>query len=1035
VLAALSVDANHVVSVDQLAYRIWGIDPPPRARGVLSSYISRLRQVLGADHLVWRSGGYVLAVAAAQVDLNRFRDLRDQARASDDDRRRVDLLTGALALWRGAALTGLDGQWVLAQRGRLHQQRLLVERDLTDARLRAGHGETLVADLFDRVAEHPLDERVAAQYMVALYRDGRVADALQHYRKFRAQLADELGIDPGAALQELQQRILAGDARLAPPEQPGTATQTLASQQPLAPPPTVSGAGFAELRRVQDEELGVVPGPELTAPFEKALSDDAIRLEPTRSPAISAVVPTQLPRDVADFTGRATEASLVAEHMANRETAAAVCVISGQAGVGKSALATHVAHRMVEAFPDGQLYVNLRGARPVPTGAAEALAAFLRALGVAEVSIPPSLDERTGLFCTLTTGKRLLVVLDDAADESQVRPLITASGSAATLITCRRRLSALEGAAHLDLDVLDERNALTLLEQQIGGARLQRELSAAKDVVRQVGYLPLAVRIVGARLGARPDRDIAVLADRLRAQQRTLDELVVGDLQVRSSLALSYLALGPREQVGLRRLGWVGTPSFSAWVLAPLLDVPVGMAADVVDELVDARLVTPLGKDCSGQERYQLHELTRVFARERAEAEENLPEALAAFGRAVDWWLTLLGHASDQVPTDVARLRRVKPSNAHARLAEVDSAALIAAPLGWVEAEQPTLMHVVIRAAELGLLGPASWLAAALSTSPQAVRTQFPLWWEAKVAELEEANFHEPQPTGAASPARFDEAARYYRRTLVRHSEQHDAEGEAAAQMGLSVVLREQGDLTGALRALENLPDASISSLTRARIEHNRGMVLTEQGGITQALAALTHAVQLYQAAGDQCGVALAWMSICMAHRAEGQLDEAARYGERALRDLRTIGQPTLTANALQALAKVRIRQGRGTTVHVDLIENLSTCRKQQDRFGEALTLRTLGELELAAGRLHRAKEYLERSLLCWDALALPLWRARTLRDLAITLNAQGHHADADSTWKEALTTFRQHRSREATEPLRKQTSNPLGQTDVRHPV
>ncbi|WP_329056902.1 NB-ARC domain-containing protein [Amycolatopsis sp. NBC_01488] len=968
-LALLALEAGRIVSIERIVDAVWG-DRPPTSRGAVYTCVSVVRRSLvsaGVDRDVLQrhAGGYVLDVPPASVDAHVFEQRVAQARkelAGGRLEAGARSLKTALELWRGTALGGASGAWAEEERARLAAARLAVLEERIDAELALGEGAALVDELRSLAAENPLREQVHGQLMLALGRVGRQAEALAVYRDCRQRLVQDLGVEPGPRLREVFERLLRGETPSA-----------------------------------------------------------AVSLEPAVLP-----VPWQIPPDIADFTGRSAETDAAVKFLTGTGQTR-VCAVSGPPGVGKSAFATHVAHRVAARFGDGLLFVTLQGTRPEPVGANEALAALLRGLGVADLAMPAGLDDRSRLFRTLTARRNVLVVLDDAADESQVRPLLPSGPGTAAVVTSRRRLSALEGAAPIELRVLGEPDAVTLLGRVAGAARLGAEPEQARLIVRLVGCLPLAVRIAGARLAARPDRPAAYLAGRLREPRRVLDELAAGDLAVRNSLELSYAGLADRECTALRRLGWLGVPEFSPWLVAPLLDVSVEEAEDVVDRLVDARVLDPLGINAAGLERYRLHALIQVFAHERAEAEETPAEALRAVERAIDWWLALLSHATDQAPTDVLRLRTSQPSHAYHRVGEVAAAELIAAPVAWVEAEQAVLVHVVQRAGELGLATRVSWLVAALATSKLASRARFPQWWFRHAAVLEARRrgpersarvLSEPPDSYPGDQTRFDESAAYYRRSLDRHRAGNDVEGTAASAMGLSVVHRERGDLSGALHVLAEVPlTSAVTPLTRARIHHNRGMVHVERGDLERGLADHRTAIGLYREAADRCGVALVEMTAGIAHRAAGRLTEAALHCERAISGLEAFGNPMLLSNAVQALMKVRIRRQRTAGVAAILRDTLDDRRSHEDGFGQALQLRTLGELALAEGRLTDAEDYLRLSVRWWDALGLPLWRARSLRDLVTTLAARGDTADASATWSEALAIFRRHGSREATEP------------------
>lgn len=726
-------------------------------------------------------------------------------------------------------------------------------------------------------------------------------------------------------------------------------------------------AVYQEGRTVLDEELGLEPGAELRQAHDLVLQgDDHQQPEP-----VEVTRPSQLPFDIADFTGRRTETAELLKKLRQEATGSRLCAVYGKPGAGKSTLAMHVAHLLRDDFPDGQLYASLRGVQTVRSDPAEVLGGFLRALGVAD--LPQDLDERTQLYRSLLANRRVLVVLDDASDERQVRPLLPGGHTSAVLVTSRERLSALEGAAQLDLGVLDDEEALELLDTVVGNHRVRAELDEARDIVRLCGHLPLALRIAGARLAARPQWQLRRLADRLRVQHRVLQELTLGDLEVRGSLALSYDGLEETERAALRRLGLLDVSSFGGWVVGPLLGCDRYDAEDVVQRLVDAQLL-----DDTGGDRYQLHDLTRAFARERGEAEET--DFATAATRAAEAWLALVETAGSRMPhatfdTDVV--------NPHLDADHVDE--ILADPEAWFDAEQTGLVGVVERVSELDLTDVATRLAAALCSSRFSVRNLFGQWWRTHSAALEAARRAGDTDGEARLLAglgwlryeqdRFDEAASCYQQSLVLRD-------DPKVWLDLSTVQRETGQLADARASL----DRALADLTepqlRAQALHGLGRVLTEQDELTEALSACEEAVRLYTELGDDRARAIAVRSVGIVHRAAGRLDDAARWCEEAVTLLRGMDDPLMSAYAVQALAKVRIRQGRGAEVHEELLASLAVCNEMGDGFGQALVLRTLGELHLAAGDYAEAVRRLERSVQWWEALGLPVWRERTARDL-----------------------------------------------------
>ncbi|MFH8561517.1 AfsR/SARP family transcriptional regulator [Streptomyces sp. NPDC017988] len=1009
-LAALLLEPGRVVSADALIDAIWGDRPPDTARSLIQSYVSALRRALSPDVIETQPPGYLIHADADVVDRAAFERLTAQGRqaaAAGDHAGAARLLSEALALWRGPALGGI-GETLRAMADQLEEARqaALEERIAADL-AQAGRETELVAELTALVATHPTRERLRGQLMLSLYRLGRQADALAVYAEGRDVLAEELGIDPGPGLRAMHEAILRGDEELLP-----TPRST-----PAAGDVPVAGG-----ERPRAHDVG---------------------------PALAAPAPALLPPAIGDFTGREAQLSEIRAALTDTGTgwgtgagareAMPVVAVTGPGGVGKSVLGVTAAHRVADAYPDGQLYAELRGATD-PVAPGEVLGRLLRALG----ADPPEGDaERRDLFRSLVAGRRLLLVLDDAGSESQVRPLLPGSATCGVLITARPRLAALPCTHRTDLDVLDTERGADLLARVAGERRVRDEPDAVRRIVELCGGLPLALRIAGARLATRRHWTARTLAERLADERHRLDELAVGDLEVRAGLSLSYQALDAPARTALRRLGLLAAPDVASWVVAALLDVSETEAERVVEQLIDAQLLHCTVVDRAGQPRYRPHDLVQVYAAERAEAEDSPTERSGAVGRALGAGLWLTGRVASATPSGAVELHRgfldsggpvSAASDAMRRLVrpvgpEATRRAL-ADPSAWFEAEADAFAAAVERAAAYDLHTLACEAAAALCSSAYAVGNRFEAWWRSHDAALAAARRAEDHSGEALlliglgqlryEQDRFAESQEYFRQAAGLCAELGDARGRAAALAGLGSALREAGRLRAALdvliqavegfRGLHDDPGLGLSC-------RFAGTVHLELGEHREAFGLLDESLRAYRRLGSRRGEALTVRSLSLVHRALGAYEEAERLADEAVGLLRVIGDPLMSAYAVQARAKCRFRLGRCEEAAADLRDVLDTCRSHHDRFGEALALRTLGECELAAGRPDTAEKHLTAAAALWAALELPLPRARTLRDLAAAREAAGDRDQALALRAEAREVFTAYEARERDEP------------------
>ncbi|WP_433260430.1 BTAD domain-containing putative transcriptional regulator [Actinosynnema sp. CS-041913] len=599
VLAVLLVEANRVVPADLLLDRLWDGRPPGRKS--LHSYLSRLRAVLSATQevrLTRRSGGYQLTVDEQAVDLHRFRHLITRARAEDDERA-VRSLEQALELWRGEPLSDLDIPWANGLRASLERERLAAELDHADTALRLGRHTGLLPGLFDRAHRHPLDERAAAQLMLALCRSGRQADALAHYQHLRTRLVDQLGADPGPQLQRLHVRILAAD-------------------------------------------------PDLTAPGTASTPSRRLPAPPRQLPALPRL-----------FTGRADESAELTKALdSGAGTTVVISALAGAGGIGKTWLALHWAHQHLDRFPDGQLFADLRGFSPAgrPTAAEDALRGFLGALGVAPDRVPPDLDAQTALYRSLVADRRMLVVLDNAATADQVVPLLPGSPSCAVLVTSRNRLPALparHGARPLSLGVLSSAESRALLVATLGMERVVADERAVAELIGLCGGFPLALGLTAARIGHHlsPAEAVAEL------RESGLDALDADDpaasLPAVLSWSLRRLTEGQRTVFAL--LGIAPGPDTGLPAAACLTDLPARETRAVLRALADASLIEPRPDG-----RYGMHDLVRAYATTLA---DTLPEPVrrAALDRVVDFYLHT-AHAAHRLLTPHSEPFRPEPA-------------------------------------------------------------------------------------------------------------------------------------------------------------------------------------------------------------------------------------------------------------------------------------------------------------------------------------------------------------------------------------
>jgi DNA-binding SARP family transcriptional activator len=675
VLAALLINAGQIVPADVLIDEVWGETRPAKAGNLISIYVLRLRRLLGdtdSTVLVTRAPGYQLRLGPGDTDAQVFEALvREGRRAytAGDPERAAAQLAEALALWHGSPLADVPPTSLIeTEAERLADLRLDAAELRITAELACGSHAQVIPELRRLLADHALRENLWLLLMRALDGAGRHAEALEAYGQARSVLAEELGVDPGAELRKCYAELLAKDDELT-------------------------------------KDAGDAPGSISAGTVTAGSRPPAPVVEARVSRPVPA--PAQLPADVADFTGREDQVKhlcdlLVGGGVDADPGAVRIALVAGSGGLGKTSLAVHAAHRVSGSFPDGQLYVDLLGATPQPLPPADVLARFLRDLGVDGRDIPADDDERAARYRTLLAGHRMLVVLDNARDAAQVRPLLPGTASCAVLVTTRSRMPDLASTRLVDLNVLADDEALILFTRVVGDERAAAEPEATAELLLACAGLPLAIRICAARLNTRSGWTIGAMASRLRDEHRRLDELKVGDMAVRASFQVSFASLPADVQPdavapadAFRLLGlWQG-PSISSAAAAALFGTPEHLAEDALETLVDTHLL-----ESTSQDRYKFHDLLRVYSSERALADLSEPDRDAALGRLLGWYMRTADAAASAVSS---RHRYNIPLDAGDDDVAPLNFASAEETLAWYDSERANIVAATRQASSRGL--------------------------------------------------------------------------------------------------------------------------------------------------------------------------------------------------------------------------------------------------------------------------------------------------------------------------------------------
>ncbi|HEY8979583.1 MAG TPA: BTAD domain-containing putative transcriptional regulator [Streptomyces sp.] len=927
---ALLLRHGKTASAADLMAAIWGEEIPASALTTLRTYAWRLRKILETnskcpEFLVSVGDGYRLVVQDEHIDWYEAQRIGREALDADSPHGVLAGLEQALALWKAEPLAGIPGPYAALQRDRINETRLTLEEERLDTVINIGQGQLCVPELVELVGRYPLRERFHALLMRAQAQSGRRADALTTYHAARRLLVDELGVDPGAELTAVHRQILSGDLDAAPdPAEPDGQPDDRTSAAPVLPP-------------------------------------------------------AQLPPEPADFIGRAHVAQALTSAMSakNRPTLPVV-VLTGMGGVGKSALALHVAHRVREAYPDGQLYADL-GTMAAPESV---LAGFLQALGTRPEDVPEAPEARTALLRTVLNERRVLIVLDDARDAAQIRPLLPGSAHCGVLITSRTRLGGLPASLQVELEAFYLDEALELLSHAIGAERVNAEPEAAASLMKSCAYLPLAVRIVAARLAARPRWSIRSLAARLADERRRLSELKAGELTVSAVFDVTFRQLPADQAHALCLLSSVSTPDLSLASAAALLDVDEPDAEEFLEALVDAAVLEALAAG-----RYRFHSLLRTFAREKLPRDmyhEPLHRLLhSLLASAVD----AFRHAVPGDPIEDALSPAMMPGRRFRGLSEARV---------WAVAETATALAVAEQVArewaesEPGACDHLEWLAPAtdllIALSPYWGDTSHVAWNSAiralaratVLAGDERAEGRVRFLSGNIHLGRSRLAAAVEHSTLAvalaRQTEDHVILRQALNDLGLAHQLR--GRYAEAIacydeaivlaRQLGHVTGEVATTLNSALLHVSTGDP-ERAVAVCERLLADTHALR-----GDPGGTAYAFYVLGYAQHALGAHETAVTWYERCLSVALEAGLTSREASARFRLADSLHALGHAKSALVEAVRAVEMCQQARDGRNLAQALMVLGRIRLDLGQPDAARAALTVCHRIMTELCLP---------------------------------------------------------------
>ncbi|MGW4563221.1 BTAD domain-containing putative transcriptional regulator [Streptomyces sp. NPDC004561] len=895
-LARLLLDPREVVSVQDLVEAFYGAELPDSVGSTPKTAAKLLRQALGKqrDLIETFPGGYRIAAAPEDIDAHRFRALTEQAERQEA-REASRTLAEALDLWRGPALTGLSSAVFHAAASRWEEMRLVaIERKIT-ADLDLGRHHDLVGELSQLTKKHPQREALRGLLMKALFRSGRTSEALEAYATYDKQVRTELGIEPSPQLRQLHLRILHMD--LEPPES--------ASDRPVTSAAVDS------------------------APIQAA--------GPARAPA-------NLPARPHGVIGRAEQLVLIREALtADAEGYLPIAVLSGPGGYGKTTLATEAAHRMRGDYPDGQLYAHLSGSQLRPASAGDVLARFITFLGISE--IPATVDAKAEVFRAAVAGKRLLIVLDDAATTAQVMPLLPGEPGCAVIVTSRNPIPGL-GGEHIALGPLGQGEAGELIRNRVGFDRNDTP-GVLKRLIKLCGGMPLALDLACARLATHPHWDLPYLVDRLADIDQRLSVLNVDGRDVRTCFELGYQLLSPGAQALMRAIGNLGVGEISAWTAAALADSTVSEVTPLLDELAAAHLLTVTGTvpyvHC------RLHDLVLAYARERATTDGDPAELRVELNRAFGAQLALtdVAYAAMHGPQERALIggtARWTPADAPPRIT--------GSATEWFVARLSDISQMVQRAAEAGLYEACWELAVAPQTALEA-GGYFDLWHTTHARALAavgisygEAALLHSLGYRALVLRNYREAETHLGRSAEIFSRLGDTEGQAAVMVLISDACRIQGDPTAARAACERgFALQPANRRTRANLWLNLGRAQTHLDELAQAKESLRHSLTLYEQSDDLRGQAEAHCDLARIFVREADLGAAASAFGSAFQLAQAVGDTLGMAYILTDLGEAHARLGTAENAYPLLNEAARLAQQANNAYVQNRARQTLAEL------------------------------------------------------------------------------------------